>query len=179
MTVRAITLGAALAALCGCPLPQPLPAVQRVDGATVVPPRILTETATPQEALVSVGTACPAGSVLRFDADLEDPDLDDLVEARWFVDYAATAAGSGYVAEFPPASADGADPRRALTGYPFPVVPAPAGEAHVVELVVSNGFYPALGEPAGVALPRRTPLPGYETQTYRWFVVYEDAGPCP
>jgi hypothetical protein len=174
---------AALAALCvaagGCPLPQPLPDVQRTPGQRVTPPRILAETALPASAVVTVGTTC-AGSVLRFDAQLADENGDEGVEARWFVDYEPTPSRSGFVAvEFAPPSGNPADPVRSLAGYSYPVQAVPAGQRDLIELVVSNGFYPTVSEPLDVAQPRRTAQPGFEVQVFRWIVEYVAGAPCP
>jgi hypothetical protein len=170
---------AALLALAACPIPQPLPVVQRVDGATVTPPRILAETATPTSGMVIVGNTCPPESAVRFDVDIEDPDLDDTVEARWFVDYAPTAEGSEFLSEFPIADPNGEDPRRELSGFTFPLAAGPSGRHHLVELVVSNGFYPVFSEPPALPMPHRTPQPGFETQVFRWTIVYDAAAACP
>jgi hypothetical protein len=176
---RALPFVALLAAsLGGCPLPQPLPAVQRVDGTTVTPPRVVADSATPQQAVVRVGTTCAAGSVLPFSAVLEDPNLDDPVQARWFVDY---DAGSTGVQRFEDVlrSPDDADPLRTLAA-PFMYRVDDHGQTlpHVVELVVSNGFYEIGGDPPGARV-NRSPRPGFETQVFRWVVVHDAGAPCP
>ncbi len=172
---RAAALAVAALALGGCPLPQPLPVVQR-SGATVTPPRIVVGTAQPATATVAIRPDCPSGSVIPFGAQVEDLDLDDTVEARWFVDY--TAESSGVAAfETVAAAVDGASPLRPLRTFSFePAVYGPSGTPHVVEVVVSNGFHPQ--GTAGLSLPNRTAVDGYETQIFRWFVVVDPAGRC-
>jgi hypothetical protein len=173
--VRAHALGAALAlALTACPLPQPVPAIEGDVGVT--PPRILTETAQPAEGVVRVGTDCPTDAFVPFGGTIDDPDLEDLVEARWFVDYAPSAPGVQQN-DFPQAAEDGTNTRRTLAEFRFfPARFAPA--PHVVEVVVSNGFFPIGLDPAGALQPNRTPQSGYETQVFRWVVLYEPGARC-
>ena len=176
-SIRSAVLAAGLALLCaGCPLPQPLPVVQRTGGPTVTPPRILVDTALPGDAVVTVGSNCPSDSTIAFSATVEDLNLDDTVEARWFVDYSLQKHAPN-ASTFAQAAADGTNPLRELAPYRFlPAVEVADGKSHVVELVVSNGFQPQ-GTP-GLALPDRSPAPGYETQVFRWFVVADPTGRC-
>jgi hypothetical protein len=175
--VRRLLCALALAA-AGCPLPQPLPAVGRTDGSRVAPPTILAGSASPAGSTVVSGAACPAGHTLAFSAVVEDADLEDTVEARWFVDYAPPANTAPLFTDFPSADRDGVDPRRALAPFLFePARFAAGGMHHVVELVVSNGFYPE--NTPGVEPPERAAQPGYDTQVFRWFVILDPALPCP
>jgi hypothetical protein len=174
--VRRPAAALALALAAACPLPQPLPAVQRVGGSTVAPPRVVAETASPRSALVRVGTGCGV-AVLPFSAVLDDPNVDEVVEARWFVDYDAGSTGVQDLEQVAPAPDGGtlralADPFLFRLGAHDPAVP------HVVELVVSNGFYELGADPPGAAV-NRTAQPGYETQVFRWTVVYDPAALCP
>jgi hypothetical protein len=166
-----LALGTSLAA---CPLPQPVPSVE--GDITVTPPRIVTESMLPADATVVVGTGCPAESFIAFGGSIDDPDLDDAVEARWFIDYSAGAAGV-LQNDFPAASTDGTNSRRALADFRFFPSRYPAGP-HVVEVVVSNGFFPIGQDPPGALQPNRTPQSGYETQVFRWTVVHEPGGRC-
>lgn len=171
----ALALAALALGLGGCPLPQPLPVVQR-NGTIVTPPRIVVGSAVPATAVVAIRADCPSGSVIPFAANVEDVDLDDTVEARWFIDYSPGASGVAAV-ELVPSAADGVNPLRSLRAFSFePAVYGAGGASHVVEVVVSNGFQPQ-GTP-GLALPNRTPLDGFETQIFRWFVVVDPAGRC-
>lgn len=173
--MRPLPIVVVMLALAGCPLPQPLPEVQRT-GSTVTPPRILVDTALPADAVVRVRPDCVRGQVIPFSATLEDLDLDDTVEVRWFVDWSLQRHAPSQI-DFPPASTDATNPLRAVRPLSFePALDAADGAPHVVEMVVSNGFQ-AVGT-AGVALPDRTPLPGYETQVFRWFVMPDAAGSC-
>jgi hypothetical protein len=172
---RALGASVALlsAVLAGCPLPQPVPAFE--GAATVTPPRILTETARPGETVVRVGTDCGESAVIAFGAELDDPDLDDAVEARWFVDYSA-GAPAPETTDFPPAAPDGSTTRRVLADFAYEIARRAGSSPRVVEVVVSNGFFPT-GTP-GLPQPNRTPQPGFETQVFRWVVVYEPGGRC-
>jgi hypothetical protein len=80
--------------------------------------------------------------------------------------------------DFPAASTDGTNSRRPLADFRFFPSRFPAGPPHVVEVVVSNGFFPIGQDPPGALQPNRTPQSGYETQVFRWTVVYEPGGPC-
>jgi hypothetical protein len=164
-------------ALAGCPLPQPLPAVQRVGGATVAPPRILADSASPPGAIVRVGASCGPAATVPFTAMLEDPNVDELVQARWFVDYHAGSTGLQGLENVLP-SPDGSAIRSLATPYLFRLGDHDPARPHVVELVVSNGFHDVGADPPGSPV-NRTPLPGYETQVFRWVVSYEPGAPCP
>jgi hypothetical protein len=172
---RSPALALVAAAMAGCPLPQPLPAVQQT-GAAVTPPRILAGSASPPEALVPVGTSCGAATI-PFSAMLEDPNVDELVQARWFVDYDAGSTGVQGLEDVPPAP-DGSPIRTLAAPYQFRVGDHDPARPHIVELVVSNGFYDLGADPPGSPV-NRTPLPGYETQVFRWTVAYDPAAPCP
>jgi hypothetical protein len=161
-----LALGAA-----GCPLPQPLAEVNRIDGGTVTPPRVVVETARPADTRLLVPLAgCPG---VQLSASVDDVDTVELVEARWFVDYdPATAFG---IADNDLPQALPPETRRPVRPFTFDVPPFdPATPLHVVELVVSNGFAP------GTAPPRnRAPLPGFEIQVFRWAFGYAATGRCP
>jgi hypothetical protein len=123
-----------------------------------------------------VGTSC-AGSEIAFTVDVEDP-ADEIIEARWFVDYAPEPPNSLFKGETvaPP---QGDVTRRTLTPFRLPLSSRAPGEHQLVEVVVSNGFFPPMAEPPGLEFPSRTPLPGFETQVFRWVVGYEQGAPCP
>jgi hypothetical protein len=165
-------------ALAACPLPQPVASVKRENGATTTtPPRVDPSSAVPGEALVKVSTACPEPPTFQVSASLIDDDTTEIVSARWFVDYAPDALSSRPVfTEDVPGSEDETLTTRALTplaltlGSPLDTA---AGAVHVVELVVSNGFYPLYTD--GLALPNRTPQPGFETQVFRWVFQFDPA----
>jgi hypothetical protein len=176
--VRTRLAAAALLALAACPLPQPLPVVGRTDGTTIAPPVILPATVAPPDAVVVLRPDCPAGTVVPFSATVEDSNLEDVVDARWFVDYTPQSSGIAF-ADSPPAAADGVDTRRALLPFQFePALYASGGAHHVIELVVSNGFYPP--NTPGLSQPNRSAQPGFETQLFRWFVMFDaTTGTCP
>jgi hypothetical protein len=173
--VSALALcGSLVATLAGCPLPQPVPEIE--GNISITPPRILTDSVRPTDSVVLVGTSCAPEAFVPFGGTIDDPDLDEAVEARWFVDYAADAPGV-HQNDFPIAPPDGTDTRRALSDFRFfPARFAPV--PHVIELVVSNGFFPIGLDPAGSPQPNRTPQTGFETQVFRWLVFYEAGGRC-
>lgn len=173
--IGALALWLALAAgLSACPLPQPVPAIE--GDISITPPRILTESMHPVEGTVRVGTDCSPETFVPFGGVIDDADLDESVEARWFVDYAPDAAGV-HQNDFPAATSDGTDTRRALADFRFFPARFPAGP-HAIEVVVSNGFFPIGLDPVGSIQPNRTPQGGFETQVFRWIVVYEPGGRC-
>lgn len=181
--VRASVLGAlaivASLALVGCPLPQPLPESVAVDGGTVTPPRIVADSAVPPDTIVQVGTSaeCPTGTDFAMTAKLVDDTTDEEIDARWFVDYRADSTGSHIQQSssiYPPVPAT---TEREVPQFHF----SPdglVGDTHVVELVVSNGFYPIDEEPTDIAFPHRSPRSGYETQVYRWVFQTAAKGRC-
>jgi hypothetical protein len=176
--VRRHLAAAALLLLAACPLPQPLPVVQRTNGTTVTPPRVIAESATPAQALIRVGDACPSTSTVAFSALLDDPNVDDAVQARWFVDYDAGAHGVLGIEDVA-AAADPSNPIRSLAApFVYRITDHAPAQPHVVELVVSNGFYGLGGDPLGSPV-NRTAQPGFEAQVFRWIVLHEAGGPCP
>ena len=173
LAVAAAALAAAAAALvAGCPLPQPLAEVARVDGGTVAPPRIVAESAVPPDTTILVSRSC-ATAVFSLGAEVEDVNTTEAVEARWFVDYSPDVVQIPFV-ETVPASADSSNPIRTVPPYAFDALKAgTAAPLHVVELVVSNAFQPiSTTSPA----QNRTAQPGYETAVYRWVFQYVDTG---
>lgn len=163
----AALLGAALAA---CPLPQPLPEVSRVDGGSVTPPRFLTDTASPADALVEVAASgCESAPVFTLGVDVVDDDTTERVDVRWFVDYATDQSNSVIRSrEDLEGPADETQTIRKITPFTFKPLDfgAAVGTTHVVEVVMSNGFYPEGTE--GLALPNRTAQAGFEVQVFRW-----------
>jgi hypothetical protein len=176
---RRVSLLAAVAAvplaLAACPLPQPLAEVSRIDGGTVTPPRIVVDSVVPAETVIRMGTtACtPGGPHFALGASVDDPQTDDVVEARWFVDYSAAVPATTGVQKLDfPQSANTGDPVRALAPYDFTPGPFdPSTPMHVVEVVVSNNFRPL--NDATSLLPNRSPQDGFETQVFRWVFVYD------
>ncbi len=159
----------------GCPLPQPLTEVANTGQANTTPPRIVTESVVPSQTVVSVARSCPSPATFALKATIHDDNTLEQVDARWFVDYAPDPYNARpYHSDVLPAPEDGTSVLRAVPplSLVFPVPDAALG--HVVELVVSNGFY-ALDDPAA-PLPNRSAQPGYETQVFRWVFEYVDSG---
>jgi hypothetical protein len=180
---RALLLAAAAigAALAACPLPQPVPEIARVDGGSIAPPRIVGDSAQPPETLVAVRKDCPAPARFNLSAVVDDSDTTEQVEVRWFLDYdAIRQVNLGIIRtdELAPPPTPVTTTLRTVPAFSyFPKPFDPAGpQVHVVEMVVSNGFAPE-GD-LGIPLPNRTPLPGFETQVFRWVFEYDDDGRC-
>jgi hypothetical protein len=168
---------AAALGLAACPLPQPLASVGREDGGTITPPRILVDTALPAGTTISVGTQCPAPAFLA-SATLDDQDTDEPVDVRWFFDYAPSPPNDGIQSLEQLAGTETGETQRQVTPFCARLPPWTAGAApaHVLEMVVSNGFYDPVADPGPT--PNRTPRPGFETQAYRWVFVYADSASC-
>ncbi|GEJ57471.1 hypothetical protein [Anaeromyxobacter diazotrophicus] len=162
----------AAALLAGCPLPQPLAEVARVDGGVISPPRIVAESAVPAETIIFVSQGCSA-AVFSLGAEVEDVNTLEAVEARWFVDYQATLPQIP-LSQPVPAGDDPANPIRAVVPYPFDAVAWNNGvPLHVVELVVSNAFKAITPTDAR---QNHSAQDGFETAVYRWVFQYVPAG---
>lgn len=173
VAVAAAVAAAALAG--GCPLPQPLAEVARIDGGPIAPPRIVTDTASPSDTVVLVKTSCPS-LVFTLQIQVEDVNTTEPVEARWFVDYNPNVLQNPFVSQVVP-SEDPTNITRIVPPYAFDLSKTVDGPVHVVELLVSNGFQPlSTTNPA----QNRTPLPGFETDSFRWIFQFDDVrGGCP
>lgn len=184
---RAAALLAA-AALTGCPLPQAVPEYSK--GTPANPPAILPSSVSPTDTVVKVSIRCLPPDEPRFTmkADLVDQNTTEPIEARWFVDYdPSNTMTRFYVSDAPvEIPQDATQTRRTVPSYEFAPYDiekrggyAPTvNTVHVVELVVANnGFLP---EPSTGSnpLPYRTPLPGLDTQVFRWVFQYADVD-CP
>ncbi|HZZ84520.1 MAG TPA: hypothetical protein VFE30_08280 [Anaeromyxobacteraceae bacterium] len=174
-----LAAGAAGLSLAGCPLPQPLAEVSRVDGGTLTPPRVLSESALPPGPMTLVSKTCAQAPQFTVQASLVDENVLEPVEARWFLDYSTNPGGYSMLrvdTVAPPEPNAPSQTVRALQPLQLPV-PAfdPAAPTHVLEVVVSNGFYASGQEPPGVP-PNRSAQPGYEAQLFRWVFTYVDAG---
>jgi len=178
-----VALAAAAATLGGCPIPQPLAEVSRVDGGSTTTAIILPETVSPSTTVIVVSRDCTPDPLFPLFAAIEDTDTSEVVEARWFVDY-APVLGPASVPQFVegavPPSPDPRIPVRSLAPYvfsPYHYGAGPAAALHVVEVVVSNGFLP-LQDQTTQPLARAT-LPGFSTQTFRWvFQLVDETGHC-
>lgn len=174
MRARAALAAVALATLSGCPLPQPL--AELGNGNTVIPPRILVDQVVPSGTRLLVSKSC-TGAVFGLRVAVSTVDFAyPVVEVRWFVDYDPQTSWGVFQVDPLTLSSD-APVGEATFAYHPPPYDAARPLGHVVEVVVSNGFF-QLGDDAS-ALPNRTARPGFETQLYRWVFEYDDAGTCP
>ncbi len=190
MKRRGVALVALAAAFAGCPIPQPLP---DYPAGTVTPPRIVVDRIAWPGTTVLVPAGCATAPTYDLNAQLIDVNTLELVVARWFVNYDPTNSS-----RYPPVQeqdilgsnanppvTERTVPTYTFHPYDFPAIPYTgitsgntAGAVEIVELVVSNGFDPTAVTNPPAKLPYRTPLPGFETQLYRWmfFTVTPPAG---
>jgi hypothetical protein len=181
---------AAGAILGGCPIPQPLPGVGSIDGGLpITPPRVLTDSAHPGQALTDYGpvpSPCrpPGAPKPYFDvsATLVDENSEEPVEVRWFVDYDPESQPLRtplQIQTLPPP----ADPTQ-YQRFPSPFLFSPwdfnqlGEQVHVVEMTISNGFLPVGAAVPPGSLPNRTAAPGYEVQIFRWTFQPSPTGGC-
>lgn len=170
-------LAAALLALAACPLPQALPETVAA-GSGGFGPRIAFELVAPQATFVDVGKACAVQPRFDLHATVIDRDQLEPVEARWFVDYHPVANFGITDREEPAGNSN--DFLRPLTPFTYVLRDwqGPDYPAHVVELVISNGFKSL--DLTADALPNRMPVSGRDTQAFRWVFRYVDpGGTCP
>lgn len=192
---------AAGAVLAGCPIPQPLP---EYSASGTTPPRILVDDqlAPRNGAFDGAVTFLPANCVTAptraLSARIVDTNIVEGVEARWFVnyDFRDLAHNRIWQSSVIPPNVDSTNLVRVVPTFTFEPYQAPqpygspallgppyldAGVLRVVELVVSNGFDPALSGTIAPAV-NRAPKAAFETQVYRWvFVTVPESAsvPCP
>ncbi len=182
---------AAAAALVGCPLPQPLP---DYPPGTVTPPRIVVDdsvtTISQPGTIVRVPAPCSNAPSFALDAQIREPqDIVRPITVRWFVNYdASDGLRRQPTSEETVSAAVPGDPTlrdvSAWTFYPYgysydSITTAQgdaAGAIHIVELVISDGFYTPDNE---APLPYRSPEHGHEVQVYRWVFFNDSSVPCP
>jgi hypothetical protein len=155
---------------------------------TITPPRIKIEDVTPIETFVDVEPdpgVCGPDPVFTLSARLVDDNTVEEVVARWFLDYQPSLPEQTPIWEdsIPPPEPTAIDPRirdvpsRPFRAYNFSTAPA-AGDVHVVELVVSNGFAQEPATPPPGWRPYRMPATNFETQVFRWVLRYVPGGAC-
>jgi hypothetical protein len=185
---------AAVAALVGCPIPQPLPDYQ--GGTPITPPRIVVDGISNGGTVVRVPAGCTTAPAFSLDAKLIVVATEARVGARWFVNYDPNDSSRyhpeqesdiGPVSVSPPVTERQVPPFTFRPYDGFPTIEGTGsgngqnvGAVHIVELVVSNGFDLAATANPPAALPYRTPLPDFETQLFRWmFYTVPSCGPTP
>jgi hypothetical protein len=160
----------------GCLWPVEDPVLEDLPPRKNRPPRILEQNVVPQRR-TTIGNGI--GCKLEFKAQVEDPDLNDLLVVRWYIDYDPLSNPSpfGLESSLPPDGNAIRSTSATLTvelsspGHPLRV----PGD-HMVELLVSDG-----------RLINRDPQPvateGFDggnptfASSYPWFVTVE-AGDC-
>jgi len=182
----------AAAALAGaCPLPQPLPGVGSVDaGITITPPRVYTASVHPAIPITTYGppAVCNGGAQFSVSASIIDENTGEPVDVRWFADYDPTSQAhiaplSTQTLPAPPDPSQFIRTPNALVFFPSDFDNGqPAPRAHVVQMVISNGF--AAAPDGGFqpsldgGLPYQEPAPSYEVQEFRWTFTPQADGGC-
>jgi hypothetical protein len=196
--MRRAALAAALAvALAGCPIPQPLP---DYPAGTITPPRILVDELLGDGAVTFIPAGCTTLAPKSLSAQVVDTITSETIEARWFVNYDYRNSNWSRIQHRDPIPPNG-DPTNLTRDVPpfefspydypppygMPSLQGPpwtdAGVVRVVELVVSNGFDPAMDDTVAQGA-NRSPLrlPGvtkFETSYHRWVFLTSSAIPCP
>jgi hypothetical protein len=177
MQVCVATLGAALGA--GCLVPQEDAVLFTPQNR---PPRILENTIQPaRQSTVGNGPNCQ----VEFSAFVADPDIDDLLTWRWYIDYDPSPQSPNRSPKDEGVLAPSGEERRAqsakYTLKPQDNPSAPVG-VHVVTLMVFDGHLGTFEGPGSEPLPQ--PVPGtdgeirYYSTTFDWVVtVLEEV--CP
>ncbi len=163
LILRAVRSGLLIAGLvlCGCGKP-PQKEANRAPSVA--------ESSPPSPVAIGNGPNCR----LTFSATIADPDVSDVLVAKWFVDDRSQSAAPVAEEELPP----NARTARWVQLVGSASSPLHAGGEHLVELVVSDGLL--LGrEPQ----PRQRLSDGAEIQTFAvthaWTVQVEQGKDCP
>ena len=193
---RASPLVALALALAGCPIPQPLP---DYPAGTITPPRILVDDQLGNGAVTLVPATCATTAPsYQLAPRVVDSNTIESIEARWFVNYDFRGSSWNQIrrSDVIPPNGDTTNLTRVVPPFTFepyqtpppfgtPPISGPpypdAGILRVVELVVSNGFDPALVDTIAPGA-NRAPRSGFETQSFRWvFLTVPPDGsvPCP
>ena len=183
-------------ALAGCPIPQPLP---DYPAGTITPPRILVDDQLGNGAVILVPANCTtAAPSYPLSPRVVDSNTIESIEARWFVNYDFRGSSWNQIhhSDVIPPNADTTNLIRVVPPWVFEpyqspppfgttAIPGPpypdAGILRVAELVVSNGFDPALVDTIAPGA-NRAPKASFETQSYRWVFLTVPASPsvpCP
>jgi hypothetical protein len=186
--VGIVALGAAFGT--GCLLPQE-DAIHNTLILKNRPPRILEETAKlnnePLRRVLTWGN--DPGCRLEFEAFVEDPDIDDPVRFRWYVDYEPGTPDAGSSdRQLPIDEGERASSGEALRTPSVSLVVQTQNNAkfgpgdHVVTLMAFDGYLAAFEGPGIMPEPDVVPgssakNPRYST-TFDWFVTIQN-GPCP
>jgi hypothetical protein len=178
--VRAAILGVGAVIGSGCLLPQEDGVLQPFVLPNN-PPRIKAENAEPPKN-TTIGVD---GCRKEFKVPVEDPDVDDRVQSRWYVDYdfendetntptdEITLENTGEAVRGPAT--------KTFTNGPFGEL-ATAG-THVVTLMVFDGELGVFDGPNSI--PRSRPIPGFDggnptySDSYDWIVFTDPAVQCP
>lgn len=183
-TLKWLGLGAAVWASGGCLVPQDENYLSELPVPRNRPPRIVEKQVQPSERIIrGYGSdLCQ----LEFSVIVEDPDVDDKLDAYWFVDYdPSQPRGADSAVRLEPINKKVVRDDRAYFRPPrFGSIDGSRLNTpgdHVVEVVVSDNGLSSLREaqPRLIQLPdgQQFADPGYTT-TYVWFVKTEPGGGC-
>ena len=144
------------------------------------PPRINGQSAEPQK----VSTIGLDGCRIVFQIPVEDPDVDDLVQARWYIDFDPKNTQTNRPVDEFSLENNGQAARplvtKTFTNGPFAELAATG--PHVVTLMVFDGTLGVFEGPNSVPKPR--PIPGSDagnptySDAYDWFVTTDPSLPC-
>lgn len=137
--VRGVACALLVFAMNGCLIPQDDHLLPDIPEQKNRPPRILESTVTPGR-LQSIGNG--SHCKLTFSFQVEDPDVDDVITVRWYVDYSASNPNQPQVAE--QVLEPGSRPQRNTSAEYTSSLgnvddPLHAVGSHLVEAVVADG----------------------------------------
>lgn len=178
---RAAAVASLVLAMNACLLPQDDILLPDVPDQKNRPPRILESTITPSR-LQSIGNG--PHCKLSFSFQVEDPDIDDTITVRWYVDYSTSTPNQPQVAE-QVIEPSGRAQRNTSAEYTSSLGnvddPLHAVGTHLVEAVVADG--PLVGHDTVLPHPTTTPDGGVNLSyivTYGWTVeVAPEDCPAP
>ena len=168
--VRAVITGtSALAAMGagGCLIPQ---TDDVLDPITLRnhPPRIMEEQIIPNQRVVSLGINCTQ----EFSAFVEDPNVDDTLIARWYVDWEDKDPPVEEVQLTNNGAPRRAESVRYVANAWDPLSPLSRTGTHVVTLMVMDGPLGALQGPGSTPTPD-PPVPGTDAGNPRYAVTHD------
>lgn len=174
---RTLWLGLLLVAQTACLIPQEDPILDPLPPPRNRPPRILENLVSPPRSFPAptyfTGQNCPP--IVRFEAVVADPDIDDLITARWFVDYDPLNNPVVWKEDrIPPSGQEVRTTASALLELNTTTGPLSVAGPHLIEVFVSDSQLinrdpqPREIDPDGGIIN-----PGY-VDTYAWYINIEN-----